>query len=85
MTEPAEVFSPAEYLRDELEARGWTAEEFAARSNLSPFHVRKILSGQVRITATRARLIADALGTSATVWLNLDAAWADTEMGESDG
>jgi len=26
---PAEVFPPGEYLRDELEERGWTVTEFA--------------------------------------------------------
>ncbi len=27
---PAEAFPPGEYLRDELEERGWTEKEFAA-------------------------------------------------------
>ncbi len=27
---PAEVFSPGEFLRDELEARGWTQGDFRA-------------------------------------------------------
>lgn len=29
--EPAEVFSVAEYIADELEARGWTTRDLAAR------------------------------------------------------
>ncbi len=71
----AEVFPPGEYLRDELEVRGWTQEEFAEIIGRSFKQVNELLSGRAALTAPMAQAVAAALGTSADVWLGLENAY----------
>lgn len=68
---PAEVFPPGEYLRDELDERGWTATEFAEIIGRPVQVVSEILNGKKEITTETALAFGDALGTSAALWLNL--------------
>jgi HTH-type transcriptional regulator/antitoxin HigA len=68
---PAEVFPPGDYLRDELEARGWTQGDLAKVIDRPIQAVNEIIKGKKRITAKTAKAIALALGTSAELWLNL--------------
>ncbi|MBI2767254.1 MAG: HigA family addiction module antidote protein [Chloroflexi bacterium] len=70
---PAEVFSPGEILRTEIEERGWTQADLADILGMSLTGVGEILNGKRGITAETARGLSDALGTSAESWLNLDA------------
>lgn len=72
---PAEAFSPGEYLRDELEERGWTATEFAQIIDRPIQAVSEILNGKKEITAETAVAFSEALGTSAELWLNLQNAF----------
>lgn len=72
---PAEVFPPGEFLRDELEARGWTQDEFAKIVGRPAKAVNEIIQGKKRITPETAMDLAAALGTSAQLWMNLDAAY----------
>lgn len=64
----------AEILGDEIDARDWSRAEFAARLALSEAATADILTGRVRITPKLARQIGAALGTSAELWENLQAA-----------
>lgn len=68
---PAEVFPVGDYLREELEARGWSAAEFADILDRPVQAVSEILNGKKEITTETAIAIGAALGTSAEVWLNL--------------
>lgn len=70
-----EVFSPGEFLRDELEERGWTNVEFAEILGRPPQVVSEILSGKKAITPETALEIGTALDTSAELWLNLESAY----------
>ncbi|MEX2374894.1 MAG: HigA family addiction module antitoxin [Dehalococcoidia bacterium] len=70
-TSVAEVFSPGEYLRDELEAREWTATEFAEILGRPVQVISEILNDKKEITPETALEIGRALGTSPDVWLNL--------------
>ena len=72
---PAEVFPPGEFLRDELEARGWSQVEFAEIIGRPPRLINEILAGKRSISPATAREIGAALGTSAIFWLNLEAAY----------
>lgn len=72
---PAEAFPPGEYLKDEMDAREWTQEEFAAIIGRPPAVINQIISGKRGITPETAREIGAALGTSAMYWMNLDAAY----------
>jgi HTH-type transcriptional regulator/antitoxin HigA len=69
---PAEVFAPGEFLRDELQARGWTQSQFAQIIGRPLQLVNEIIAGRKRITERTAMEIAAALGTTAKVWLNLE-------------
>ena len=72
---PAEVFSPGEYLNDELVARGWNQMKFADIIGRTPTVVNQIVTGKRSITPGLAKEIAAAFGTSPMVWLNLEAAY----------
>jgi HTH-type transcriptional regulator / antitoxin HigA len=78
---PAEVFPPGEYLRDELEARGWTQAEFAEIIGRPPRLVNEIIAGKRGITPPTAKEIGAALDTSALFWLNLEASY---QLGRGD-
>lgn len=71
---PAVVFPPGEILRDELAERGWAEGEFAAILGRPVQVVSEILNGKKEITPETAIAIAAALGTSAELWLNMQAA-----------
>ena len=71
----AEVFPPGEFLRDELEARGWTQAEFAEIIGRPPRLVNEIIAGKRGITPETAREFAAALGTTAHFWMNLESAY----------
>src|SRR5436190_13395187 len=68
---PAEVFPPGEYLRDELDERGWTVTEFAEIIGRPVQAVSEILNGKKEITTETACTLSDALGTTPELWLNL--------------
>ncbi len=78
---PAEVFTPGEYLRDELEERGWTVTEFAEILGRPIQAISEILNGKKEITAETAIDFASALGTSPELWLNLQSAYRLHEVG----
>lgn len=71
----ADAFPPGEYLKDELDARGWTQAEFAEIIG-RPFRlVNEIIAAKRRITPETAQEIGAALSTSPMFWLNLEAAY----------
>jgi HTH-type transcriptional regulator/antitoxin HigA len=69
---PAEVFPPGEFLREELEARGWSQADFAEIIGREPTLISEIISAKRAITPDTARAIGEALETGARVWLNLE-------------
>jgi len=69
---PAEVFPPGEFLKDELEERGWTQTEFAEIIRRPYRVVNEIILGKRAISPETAREISAALGTSAQFWMNLE-------------
>lgn len=83
---PAEVFPPGELLRDELQARSWTQEDFASILGRSQRDVNDIINAKRSITPRTAMELAEALGTSAELWLKLQAAYdLHTTQLEGDG
>ena len=72
---PAEVFPPGEFLRDELEMRGWSQTEFAEILGRGPKVVNEIILAKRAITPATALELSAALGTSARFWLNLESAY----------
>ncbi|MFN0096510.1 MAG: HigA family addiction module antitoxin [Dehalococcoidia bacterium] len=70
---PAEVFPPGDHIRDEIDARGWTEADLGTALGLSPAALADVLDGHRSITAQLATGLGRAFGTSAELWLNLDA------------
>jgi HTH-type transcriptional regulator / antitoxin HigA len=79
---PAEVFAPGEFIRDELEARGWTQGDLAQIMGRPLRLVNELIAGKKQITPETARGLAKAFGDDdAMYWMNLDSAYrlAQTE------
>jgi len=72
---PAEVFPPGEFLKDELEIRGWTQTDLAEIMGRHVSVINEILSAKRGLTADTAQALADALGGRAQFWLNLESAY----------
>ena len=69
------AFAPGEYIRDEIEARGWTQEALAHILGRPLRTVNLIISGKAGITPQTAQELAAAFGTSAEMWMNLESAY----------
>lgn len=69
---PAEVFPPGEFLKEELEARGWTQTEFAEIIDKDTRLVSEVISGKRAVTPETAIAFGEALGTGPEIWLNLE-------------
>jgi HTH-type transcriptional regulator / antitoxin HigA len=72
---PAEVFPPGEFIRDELEARGWTQGDLAQVMGRPEPAINLIINDKRGITAETATELAGAFGTTPEFWLNLDSAY----------
>lgn len=81
---PAEVFPPGEFLREELEAREWSQQELADILGRPPRLVNEIIAGKRAITPETARGLADAFGTSAEYWMNLESQYQLSKVRPTD-
>lgn len=72
---PAEAFPVGEFLRDEIEARGWTLTDFADILGRPQQAVSQIVNGHKEVTPSTAAEIAAATGTKAETWLRLQDAY----------
>lgn len=79
----AEAFPPGEFLREELEARGWAESEFAQILGRPVQVVSEIVNGKKSITPETAVALGEALGTSAELWLNLQSAYRLQQLSDS--
>ena len=85
MRQPAEVFSPGEYIQDELDARGWTTADLAERMGdrvaINQLAVEMLITVKDKgcmVGEPTAKALARAFGTSPEYWLNLDRAWRES-------
>jgi HTH-type transcriptional regulator / antitoxin HigA len=70
---PAEVFPPGDFIRDELEARGWTQGDLAQIMGRPLQLVNELISNKKQITPETALGLAKAFGDDdALYWMNLD-------------
>ncbi len=70
---PAEVFPPGDFIRDELEARGWTQGDLAQIMGRPLQAVNELISAKKQITPETAMGLAKAFGDDdALYWMNLD-------------
>lgn len=66
------VFPPGAILEDELEARGWSQTDLAAILGRPVKLVNELIGGRRAISPETAHGLAEALGTSAQLWMNLE-------------
>ncbi len=72
---PAEVFPPGDYVRDEIEARGWSQADLAEILGRPVAAVYELISGKRGVSIETAQGLAAAFGTSPEVWIKLDTAY----------
>ena len=70
---PSRVSPPGRILHRELEARGWTQKDLAEIMGRPAQTISGIVKGNKQITPETAIELAEALGTSAELWTNLEA------------
>ena len=69
----ARVPPPGRIIRRELETRGWTQKDLAHIMDRPEQTISQIVNAKKRITPETALQLAAAFGTSAELWLNLEA------------
>jgi HTH-type transcriptional regulator / antitoxin HigA len=72
---PAEAFPPGDFLREELEVRGWTQTELAKMIGRPARLINEIIAAKRAITPETAMDLAAAFGTSAQYWLSLESSY----------
>jgi addiction module HigA family antidote len=76
MKSPKNPFHPGEILLEEfLEPAGITQTAFAKKVGWTRTRLNELIRGKRGITADAALDLAEALGTTAKVWMNLQATW----------
>jgi len=76
---PAEVFPPGLFLKEEIDARGWTQVELAEVLGRPARVVSEIILGKRGITPETAKGLSAAFGTSAEYWMNLETSYQLTK------
>lgn len=66
---------PGTVLKEELEARGLSANAFALKRRVPPQRIQEIVAGKRAITPETALRIGTALGTGARLWLAMQQAY----------
>ena len=85
MNHPAEVFPPGDFIREELEARGWTQSDMAEIMGRPVETIHRIVTGKLAVTPETACGLAAAFGTSAELWVNLESAYQLSRTHQDDG
>ena len=68
----AEVFPPGEYIKDEIEARGWSQADLAEILGRPVQVINEIIAAKKAITPETALGLGEAFGTGAQFWLNVE-------------
>jgi HTH-type transcriptional regulator/antitoxin HigA len=84
-TVAAEIFPPGEFLRDELEARGWSQTELAEIMGRPVRLINELIAGKKAITPETAIQLSDSLGTSPELWMNLESQYQLSRVRSTDG
>ncbi len=82
---PAEVFPPGEFIRDELEAKGWTQTDLAVILGRPLKAVSEILMGKRAITPETAKGLGEAFGVDPQFWMNLESVYRLSQVKEQSG
>ncbi len=72
---PAQVFPPGEFIKEEMEARGWTQDDLATVMGRPRKLVVELIAGDKLLTPETAWDLGAAFGTGPEVWMNLESAY----------
>ena len=75
---PTRPVSPGRILRRELDARRWSQRRLAGVTGLPAKTVAALVRGDEPLTPEIAEVLAAAFGTSAELWVKLEAAYRQT-------
>lgn len=75
MRNVAEAFPPGEFIREELEARGWTQEVLAEIMGRQSSIISGLVNAKRAVSPEIASDLAAAFGTTAQFWMNLETAY----------
>jgi HTH-type transcriptional regulator/antitoxin HigA len=82
---PAEVFPPGGFIREELEARGWTQGDLAQIMDRPLRVINELIAGKKLITPETARGLAEAFGDNDPLyWMNLDSTYRLAQTAPAD-
>jgi HTH-type transcriptional regulator/antitoxin HigA len=70
----AEAFPPGEFIKEELEARGWTQEDLAEIMGRQSSVISGLINGKRVVSSDIASDLAAAFGTTAQLWMNIETA-----------
>jgi HTH-type transcriptional regulator / antitoxin HigA len=84
MRVPAEVFPPGEFLREELEARGWSQQELADILDRPARLISELISAKRAVTPETAKGLGDAFETGPEYWMNLESQYQLSKVKSSD-
>ena len=68
---------PGATIKEQLNDRGMSQKEFAARMNMSEKHISKLINGEVQLTPETAVRLEMVLGVAAKFWNNLEAIYRE--------
>jgi len=85
MNSVAEIFPPGEFLKEELEARGWTQTELAEIIGRPVRLINELIAGKKAITPETAVQLGDSLGTGPELWMNLESQYQLSKVRVTDG
>ena len=71
----SDVPHPGEFIRDEIEARGWAQRDLAYILGVKEQAINPIMSGKRGISPDMAQSLSKAFGLSASYFLNLQKAY----------
>ncbi len=83
----AKKFSPAYFIREEMELRNWTQEDLSDVLGITPKHLNMILRDKQPITLDMARLLGEVFDNTPQYWINLDAGyrlWKEQSKSEKE-
>lgn len=86
--QPAEVFPPSEYIREEMEKRGWdrlALLDATGTDRVLDELVMNVVDHNACVTPDIAAALDRAFGTGPDVWLNLDRVWRERQQETQNG
>ena len=71
----AEVFPPGEFIKEEIEARGWSQSDLAEILGVNDSVVSALINGKKSVTPDLAKALGAAFETSAQLWMNRESSY----------